>query len=270
MDINRAKVPVTDRGLLYGHGTFETMRAFNGAISTLERHLNRLNNSLQRLSIDVRFSEGKTRKIINRLLRVNGLKDAYIRITVTAGTLGESFADKKTKNPTVFIIAKNPPHYSKKYYENGVRAAIASIRRNNHSYLTRLKTTSYLENILSKIEAKRKNAFESLFLDIKGNVAEGASSNIFIVKKGVLYTPALSMPILPGVTRQVVVELAKKLSIKVIQKKISLGEFMKADEVFITNSTMGLMPVSRIGKCVIGRPRDYKVYKRLRKSSENS
>jgi 4-amino-4-deoxychorismate lyase len=242
VDIKSAKIPVIDKGILYGYGVFETIKSYSSFLFLFDRHYKRLVKSLKEFRIDFSFSQEKIKKVILELLDRNSIKkEGYIRITVT----GDS---------NIFIIARKYKPLPKSYYEEGIKLKISEFRRNRFSVLPYHKTLSYLENIFSKRQAEKNGYFETIFFDCQGKLAEGCISNIFLVKDKNLLTPSVDCAILPGITREFVISIARKIGIKVIESKnINRNQLLSADEVFITNSMIEILPVSEIENIRIGR-----------------
>ena len=196
-------------------------------------------------------------KAIVKTLAANGLANAgYVRLTISQGT-GAPGPDPTTcEKPTLLIVVKPFVPYPEVLYQNGASAIVSSIRRNAQSPIPRLKSLNYLENILARFQSRDVGAQESIFLDTDGYIAEGSMSNIFFVKSGELYTPSTGCPILPGITREVVLEISSKIGITIREGQWTLEQLLTADEVFLTNSLMELMPLTRIDSACIndGKP----------------
>lgn len=247
-NIEDAKVSVRDRGFLYGDGVFETMRSYIGAVFKIERHLSRLFKSLKVLKIRSPYSKEAVERAIYKTLEANDLKNAYIRLTITRGDT----------NPAVVIIVREFEGYPAAMYRNGVTVKIASTRQNEYSPLAGIKSLNFLNYVISKEEARIDGYDDAILLNTKGDIAEGATSNLFMVKRGELITPAISCGILPGITRSVIIEMAGRMKIKVRETRISPKELLSADEVFLTNSLAEVLPVIKIDTKRIGggRPGD--------------
>jgi len=245
----KAMVSVFDHGFLYGDGIYETMRAYEGSIFLLKKHLVRLKHSARAISLALPLPLDKIGEALNETLVVNKLLNAYVRLHISRGP-GEIGLDPALcKAPTMVIVAKPFHEYTLKNYERGVSVAIVKTRRNHPLALDpSVKGTNFLNNILAKIESVKAKAYEGIMLNWEGFVAEGTISNIFLVKKGVLYTPHLDTGILEGVTRDLVLRLAKRRKIPVRETLIKPQDLFTADECFITNSTMEIMPVTTINK----------------------
>ena len=257
----QARISALDYGFLYGYGLFETMRAYGGRVFRLDSHLNRLAQSARVLGISIEVLELKS--AVMDTIQANKLSEARIRLTVSIGE-GEMTPDLSTCNrPTVLILAENYQPYPGRVYRKGFRAVVSNIRRNSQSPLSRLKSTSYLESILARQEARAAGVDEALCLNEKGFLAEGSMSNIFLVADGILKTPGYESGILPGITRQTVLELAPKLGIDTLECDIRLDELFQAQEAFLTGSLIEVMPLTEIGGKLIGSGKPGSVTKRL-------
>ncbi len=252
----QAMVSVFDHGYLYGDGIYETMRAYSGSIFLLEKHLARLKQSADAISLKLPLPIDKIGEALNESLIVNKLREAYVRLHISRGP-GEIGLDPALCiAPTMVIVAKPFHDYPAEYFERGVVVAIVKTRRNHPLALApSIKGTNFLNNILAKIEAINVNAYEGIMLNWKGQVAEGTISNIFMVKRGVLSTPHLDTGILKGVTRDLVLRLARRKKIPVKETLIQPRSLLAADECFITNTTMEIMPVTMIDTRPVGKGR---------------
>jgi branched-chain amino acid aminotransferase len=235
-----AMVSAFDRSFLYGDGLFETVRAYAGTPFKLAGHLKRLAASGEALGI---VPPDGLADAATELIERNGLSDAYVRITVSRGTHAGALAPDEPLAPTVLIEAKPLHPYPAELYERGAALTVSSLAHDSASPLRRHKTTSYLVSILAKREAKERGVDEALLLDPAGNVAEGATSNVFCVRGGELLTPSLDLNILPGLTRATVIDLARGAGIAVREERFGLAALTSANEAFLTNSLMEVMPV---------------------------
>jgi len=242
-----ARVSVFDHGFLYGDGIYETMRVYEGVVFKIDEHLKRLLRSASLIGLDILKTDDEIKSAIYDTLLANELSEAYVRLTVSRG-YGEIGLDPDLcKEPTFIIIAEKFRHYPRSYYEEGIRLHIASVRRNIKEALNpQIKSLNFLNNILAKIEAKKADANEAVMLNAAGHLAEGTVSNIFFMKDGVLHTPSVECGILDGITRSLVIDLAINNAVPVKEGEYGPGELKDAFEVFITNSTMEVMPVSRV------------------------
>ncbi len=248
-----ALVSVFDHGFLYGDGIYETMRAYEGRLFLVKKHLARLKQSARSVALKLPMPLEEIEHALYETLNVNKLHDAYVRIQISRGP-GEIGLDPALcPAPTVVIAAKPFHDYPEEYYRQGVSVAIVKTRRNHPLALPpAIKATNFLNNILAKIESIRANAYEAVMLNWQGYVAEGTISNVFMVRKGVLYTPGLDTGILKGVTRDLVLMLARRKRIPVREVLLDPHRLRSADECFITNTTMEIMPVTRIDRKRVG------------------
>ncbi len=241
-----AAVPVDDRGVLYGMGIFETIRVSGGIPALTDLHLSRLFASARELGLEVPFGQPEISRMILRTAKENGMDRGGLRLTLTAGGI--------SARPCVFITARKTP-YRPDQYRDGIRAGFSSIKRNRHSPLVRHKTLNYFENMLARGEAAAHGWGEAFLLNNSGSLAEGSVSNIFLVGKGVVVTPDLQSGLLPGITRQRVIEFCSGVRLRVEERPVMPDELSRAGECFITNSLMGVMPVVQVGGAVIGNGR---------------
>lgn len=240
-----ARVSAFDRGFLYGDALFETIRAYAGKPFLLDEHLARMANSAQELGI-LAPDRDELIRAIQTLIERNGLADAYIRITISRGIHAGTLAPDKPTVPTVLVEARQLHPYPLELYARGAKLTVSSFTHDSASRVRRHKTTSYITSVLARREAKERGADEALLLDSAGHVAEGATSNIFCVVRGNLVTPPLDMNILPGVTRAAVIRLSRDAGIDVNEVRFGIAELAGADEIFLTNSLMELMPVRAV------------------------
>jgi len=250
IDAGDAVVSVLDHGLLYGIGLFETFRTYGGEPFLLERHLKRMEEGCRQLGISFTADLGKLRSWINRLMEKNGLQEAYIRYTVTAGedVLGLPAGNYST--PNFILYAKALPQFPEELYARGKALQLLSLRRNTPEGELRFKSLHYMNNILAKRElagySSAVTGAEGLMLTARNELAEGIVSNLFFVKAGILYTPGTATGILPGITREMVLELAGEAGLPVKEGFYSWEQLKEADEVFLTNSIQELVPVTSL------------------------
>jgi branched-chain amino acid aminotransferase len=260
---SQAKISSFDYGFLYGYGIFETMRAYNGVIFRLERHLDRLKKAAEALGINSRLVSHNLGKACYDVLQANKLADSRIRLTVSAGE-GDAVPNPAScKGITVFIVARKLIPLAPESYEKGFKAIISSWRRNSQSPLSQLKTSCYLENILARQQARAANADEAVILNERGLIAEGSNNNIFSVNQQVLLTPSLNCGVLPGITREALLELAQSLNIKAVEAEIEPEKLQEAEEAFFTNSIIEIMPLTYIGNKPIGTGKPGAITRRL-------
>jgi branched-chain amino acid aminotransferase len=250
---HRAVLSVYDHGFLYGDGIYETFRSYGGVIFRLDQHLSRLQHSARLIHLKLPYGLAKLRTSLYQTLAANRLSNAALRMTISRG-VGELGLDPDLcARPTIVITARVFNGYPKVLYNRGVAATVVSIRRLGSDTLDpRIKSTNFLNNILAKIEAKRAGADEGLMLNREGYLTEGTTSNLFLVKKSRLYTPSPRAGLLEGITRQVVLELAGTMGIPTKESFLTPKDLLRADECFLTNTSMEIMPVRKIGKVPIG------------------
>ena len=249
---SEASASVMDRGLLYGDGVFETVRVYGGRPFMLDAHLARMAQGCSVISLPTPDME-EIKRGVEQVLEANGLSDAYLRITVTRGATGGLWDDLEHSLPTVVIMSKP---FVPTDFGQGMRLVISSFRSDEQNPLTGIKQTGILWKILARAEAKRAGADDALILDTQGHVSEATSANIFWVRDDTLYTPSLDCGILPGVTRALVIGLAREQGLAVIEGKFTLDELLTSDEAFLTSSTWELAPIHSIAerKFKTGRP----------------
>ncbi|MDN7025998.1 branched-chain-amino-acid transaminase [Methanoculleus sp. FWC-SCC1] len=247
-----AKVSVFDHGLLYGDGVFEGIRAYNGKIFQLEAHLERLYDSAKTLDLAVPISREEMAGVIRETLRKNNLTDAYIRPIVTRGRGDLGLDPRKCPKATVIVIAVEWGAMYGDLYEKGLSAVTVSVRRTPAEAMPpNVKSLNYLNNILAKIEANYKGGDEAIFFDTNGYVSEGSGDNIFVVKNGEIVTPP-TLNNLRGITRLVVLDLARSLGITVREQNLGYYDLYSADEVFVTGTAAEVAPIRVIDGRIIG------------------
>jgi len=224
-------------GLLYGYGVFETILINNKKAIYLEEHYNRLVSSLARLDISFDMSLAKFSMFIDMYIKKNEIKKTIMRVTVF-----------KNKGSYDILLTDREVPYKNSDYREGFKIEISEFKRNTHSLLTNVKSVNYLENIYALRAAKSIGSNEVLFLDTQNHISECATSNIFFIKDGIIHTPVKECGLLEGIIRSKIIDIAsenKHLTIKM--GFFSLRDLFNADEVFVTNSILGIMPVSKVG-----------------------
>lgn len=248
-----AKISVFDHGLLYGDGVFEGIRCYNGKVFQLDAHIKRLYDSAKAIRLEIPISPEKLKADIYKTLEINQLKDAYIRVVVTRGSGTLGLSPTKTSNPQVIIITDHITLYPEEMYKEGMAVITASTIRNHPNALSpRIKSLNYLNNILGKIEALDAGVPEAIMLNHLGFVAECTGDNIFIACSGKLMTPPTEAGILEGITRNLVIDLARKNNIEVIEKNLTRYDLYAADECFLTGTAAEIVPVTKIDGRIIG------------------
>lgn len=240
-----------NRGLHYGDGVFETLRAYSGEFFRFEDHMNRLLEGLKLLKIATTdWDRAEICIAAKAVLRANKLRDAAVKVLAFRQGV-EGPAPPPGLKASVLVTAASFDHKKKLRYEKGISAHVVSGRRNKYSPVTFIKSLNYLDNILGRLEARDMQADEALFLNTDGKVAEGATSNIFIVKDGILLTPPVNAGILKGITREVVLRIASQTGLQYVEENFSSDEFFGAQEAFLTNSLMEIMPLVAVnGKAI--------------------
>lgn len=256
-------VSLGDRGFLYGDGIFETLRSYNGKPFKLAEHLERMRCSAEKLSISFEYTNAEISESITKLLEKNSIQDAYIRITLSRGTGENGLGINNNLKSTILIQVKSFTPYERKLYEEGMSLIVSMHRRSTSCPISSHKTTNLLTSILLKEEAKRMAANEAIVINTDGYVAECVVSNIFMVNNGSVVTPSLDTNILPGITRKTVLDICQNSGIPAREECFRIETLIKAEEVFITNSLMEIMPVSRIDDFKIGNTIPGKITKQI-------
>lgn len=247
-----ARLSVFDHGFLYGDGVFEGIRAYNGRVFRLREHLDRLYDSARAIDLAIPVTKEEMTGIILETLTKNKLKNGYIRPIVTRGVGDLGLDPRKCPKPSIFVIAVEWGAMYGDLYEKGLRAITVSVRRNPAEALPpNIKSLNYLNNILGKIEANYKGGDEAIFFDTNGYLSEGSGDNIFVVKNGVIYTPP-TLNNLRGITRAVVIELARSLGISLFEQDLGYYDLYAADEVFVTGTAAEVAPIVLIDGRAIG------------------
>jgi branched-chain amino acid aminotransferase len=253
MDDTEATVSVFDHCFLYGDGVFEGMRAYAGRVFKLGEHLERLFRSARAIALEIPLSRDELASAIDKTIQAAGLRDAYIRLVVSRGTGDLGLDPRKCPKPTVVIIVGTIELYSEELYENGLKIITGATRRVSDDALSpRIKSCNYLNNILAKIEGIRAGVMEVLMLNNRGHVAECTGDNIFRVAGRLLETPPPEAGILEGVTREVVMELARDSGLAVRERSLTLYDIYCADEVFLTGTAAEIIAVTGIDGRQIG------------------
>ena len=260
----RAQVSVLDNGFTFGDSVYETLRTYGGRPFHLDKHLHRLRLSSGRLGIEIPLSDETLGGWLDALLARAANPESYIRFIVTRGVGDISYHFERVKGPTVVMVVKPYEPLPESSFAEGVPVAVVAVRRNHPQALDpAIKSCNLLNNILGVREAQAGGATEAIMLNDRGEVAEGASSNVFIVQDGVLLTPPLHAGILAGVTRDVLLHLASTLGIPVRQETFGLAQLFAADEMFITSTLKEAAPVATIDGRPVGTGRPGPVTQRL-------
>ena len=248
---SEAKISVFDHGLLYGDGIFEGIRFYNGRVFKLEEHIDRLFDSARALALTIPLTKAEMCEATLESCRQNGLRDGYIRLVVTRGVGDLGLNPKNCPRATVIIIAATIKLYPEELYQKGLTVVTCATRRLAPGALSpAIKSLNYLNNIMAKIEAG--NAGEGLMLNEQGYVAEATGDNVFIVKNGQLFTPPVSAGALGGITRNVVIEIAREFGTPVSETNLTRYDLFTADEFFLTGTAAEIIPVVNLDSRPIG------------------
>jgi len=248
-----ALVSVYDHGFLYGDGIFEGIRIYNGNIFKCKEHLLRLYDSAKSIMLDIPLTFADMQATLVETIRRNGLRDGYIRLVVSRGPGDLGLDPRRSPRANVIIIVEKLSIYPEEAYINGLRTVSVSTRRNVPDALNpKIKSLNYLNNILVKIQANLAGVGEAIMLNSQGYVAEGSSDNIFIVKKGVIYTPPAYVGALEGITRGAIIEISERLAIPMKIEPFTLHDVYVADEVFFTGTAAEVIAVREVDGRMIG------------------
>ncbi len=246
-----ARISVYDGGWLHGAGLFETMRAENGCVFRLGRHMDRLRASSEQLLSPLDRSLLPSAEAFSELMSRNESVEARVRLTVSAGDMNEAGAAEQP-NLTVCATAAPLSAYPKELYEQGISVMVSRGRQSATDPLAGHKTTNYLSRLIAMNEAIRHGCGEALWFTPENLLAEGSISNVFVVKGDKVSTPPLDTPVLPGIAREVVLELCGTQEFEHAERAINVNDLLDADEVFLTNSIMQVMPVRSVEQKEIG------------------
>lgn len=260
-----AKISVYDHGLLYGDGVFEGIRVYDGRVFRLKEHVDRLFESAKAIKLEIPLTREQMVKAIEDTVAANNKKNGYIRPLVTRGAGYLGLDPRKTSDPQVIVIVDDIVLYPPELYENGMEiATVATIRNHPAALNPRIKSLNYLNNILAKIEGIQQGCLESLMLNHKGEIAECTGDNIFLVTEGVLRTPSLEAGILQGITRNAVIDLARRAKITVQEIALTRHDVFIADECFLTGTAAEIIPVVKCDGRAIGNGKPGPITKQLR------
>ncbi|MBI4972930.1 MAG: branched-chain-amino-acid transaminase [Candidatus Omnitrophica bacterium] len=253
-DKAEAKISVFDHGLLYGDGVFEGIRSYNRLVFKLKEHIERLFESAHSILLKIPLDKEELIRAVITTLKKNNLKDAYIRLIVTRGQGDLGLDPRKCGGgATVIIITDKVALYPERFYKEGLKiVTVPTIRNLPEALNPQIKSLNYLNNILAKIEAVNAGCDEAIMLDSLGYVAECTGDNIFIVKRSHLYTPPQCMGTLRGITRDTVLEIARKDKIPVHEHVITRHEVFISDECFLTGTAAEIIPVVKVDGRLIG------------------
>ncbi|SDW27023.1 branched chain amino acid aminotransferase apoenzyme [Marininema mesophilum] len=248
-----ATVSIFDHGFLYGDGIFEGIRAYEGNVFRLRDHLKRLYESAHSILLEIPYTIEEMEELVLQAVRKNDLKNAYIRLVVSRGKGDLSLNPATCKEPQVIIIVDQVAMFPQRMYDEGVSIMTVPTRRNVPDALNpKIKSLNYLNNILVKLEANQAGVGEALMLNQAGYVAEGSGDNIFIIKKGTLYTPPGYIGALEGITRQAIIDLCDRHGYTVKEEPFTRHDVYVADEVFLTGTAAEVIAVVKVDGRVVG------------------
>ncbi len=265
VDEKDAKISVFDHGLLYGDGVFEGIRVYNSKVFELDAHIRRLYESAKAIRLEISMSKSELIKAIEKTTEANGVGNGYIRLVITRGTGTLGINPFICENSRIIIIADNIQLYPEELYEKGMKIISATTVRNHPLAIPpQVKSLNYLNNILAKIEALDNDVPEAIMYNHEGYVAEATGDNVFIVRDGVIYMPPIEAGSLEGITRGVVIRLAKEENLKVVEKNLTRFDLYICDELFLTGSAAEVIGIVEIDGRIIGDGKPGPITKLLR------
>ncbi|WP_405082222.1 branched-chain-amino-acid transaminase [Paenibacillus chitinolyticus] len=248
-----AKVSVYDHGFLYGDGIFEGIRIYGGNIFKCKEHLDRLYDSAKSIMLNIPLSYQEMQDALVETIRRSELRDGYIRLVVSRGPGDLGLDPRRSPKASVIIIVEQLSIYPEEAYINGLKTVSVSSRRNIPDAVNpKIKSLNYLNNILVKIQSNLAGVGEAIMLNSQGYVAEGSSDNIFIVKKGVVYTPPCYIGALEGITRAAIIEICERKGYTLKEEPFTLHDVYVADEVFFTGTAAEVIAVREVDGRIIG------------------
>jgi len=248
-----AKISVFDRGFLYGDSVYETMRTAGGWPLELDRHLRRLRRSGDGIGLTIPFSDEHLADAVARTHAASGNDESYVRLVVTRGSGPVAIDPRHGEHPLMVVLVKPLELPAAEEYVHGISAVIVGITKNAGTSLDpTIKSGNYLNNILALRQAIAQGGQDAIMCSPEGAVSEGATSNVFMVAGGQLETPHLRTGLLPGITRQAIFDLAEALGLSVGETRMSPDHLRSAQEVFLTSSVRGIMPVTQLDGVVVG------------------
>jgi branched-chain amino acid aminotransferase len=261
-----AMISVYDHGFLYGDGIFEGIRIYNGNIFKCRQHLDRLYDSAKSIMLDIPLSYEDMKSVLIETVRRNDFRDGYIRLVVSRGPGDLGLDPRRSPKANVIIIVEQLAIYPEEAYLKGLKTVSVSTRRNIPDALNpKIKSLNYLNNILVKIQANLAGVGEAIMLNSQGFVAEGSSDNIFIIKRGVVFTPPCYCGALEGITRAAIIEICQKTGIPIKEEPFTLHDVYVADEVFFTGTAAEVIAVREVDARIIGEGKAGPITTRLLK-----
>ena len=253
LDEKDAKISVFDHGLLYGDGVFEGIRIYNGRVFRLTEHLQRLYSCAKAICLNIPISFEEMEKATVDTVAANGLRDGYIRLVVTRGVGSLGLNPYQCPKASVIIIAANIKLYPQEAYDNGLKLITCATRRPAPAALSpQVKSLNYLNNVMAKIECLQAGCDEGIMLNEQGYVAECTGDNVFIIKNGEVYTPAIASGALDGITRRAVMGIIKDMGIPCHEVTMTRYDVYTADECFLTGTAAEALPAVMLDQRPIG------------------
>lgn len=253
VDKSEAKISVFDHGLLYGDGIFEGIRMYSGRVFRLDEHIDRLFDSAKAILLTLPWTKEEVIQATVDTVKANGLTDGYIRLVITRGTGGLGLNPYLCETPSMFIIAANIQLYPEENYTNGLDLITCATRRPTPASLSpQVKSLNYLNNVMAKIECIQAGVMEGIMLNEQGLVAECTGDNVFILKKGIVYTPPIADGSLDGITRAVIFDLCESEGIEIREKSMTRYDIYTADEAFLTGTAAEVIPFVKLDQREIG------------------
>jgi len=269
-DLHQAKIPVLDHCFLYGDGVFEGVRLINGGLLFHKEHLNRLYNSAEITRLQMPEKD-KFEKEIFAAVKASGMQNGYLRIVISRGTGSLGINPKKCPTPTSVIIVSSLSIFPEEVYQKGLKLIVAKTRKIPLStFDCRAKSCNYLSNIMAVWECIDQQADEAIMLTQQDFVSEGSVENIFALIGKRLITPSTATNCLEGITRARIIEIARAQNLQVEEGLFTVHDFQLADEVFLTGTGAGVVPVSQIERTKIGTGQIGEKTKRIREKYEST
>jgi branched-chain amino acid aminotransferase len=266
VDREEAKITVFDHGLLYGDGVFEGIRVYNSRVFELQAHIKRLYESAKAIRLTIALSQSELAGAVEETVKANSITDGYVRLVVTRGVGTLGLNPFICKNSCIYIIADTIQLYPEELYEKGMKIISATTVRNHPLAIPpQAKTMNYLNNILAKIEALDNDVPEAIMYNHEGYVAEASGDNVLIVKDGIIYTPPAEAGALPGITRSIVIKLAREESLQVVEKNLTRFDLYVCDEFFLTGTAAEVIGIVEVDGRMIGDGRPGPITCLLRK-----
>ncbi len=254
LDEKNLKISALDLSVMRGFGIFDYLRTYDNKPFRLNDHIDRFFNSAYVLGIKIRLTKSQLKSIVLKGIKKNNFKETNIRIVASGGVSEDIITPG---NPTIMVLFSLALKYPKQHYLKGVKVITYLHKRE----FANTKSLNYLTGVMAIQQAKRKNAIEAIYIDDKKRIYEGTTSNFFIVIKNKVITP--KKDILSGVTRQVVLEIIRKLKIRIIEKSICFNDLKQSDEAFLTSTNKEIMPVVKVNNLVIGNGKAGSITKKI-------